>query len=378
MDRLALTAVVKQDAARLGFELVGVTTPDPPPHIETYRNWIAHGRNASMHYLSTERAVARRSDPDSILAGCRSVLVVGLRHTSPPSLEAEGARFAAYAVGADYHEVIPSRLRSLVDSVRRRSGASFAYRIYTDTGPILERDLAQRAGLGWIGKNTCLIHPRHGSYFLLGEVFLTLALEPDRPFDRDRCGSCTRCIEACPTRCIRPDRTLEASQCISYLTIEHRGSIPEAARPAIGSWLFGCDVCQQVCPWNMRFAAAEGDPEFQTIATLRQPDPGLFLDPGSSPSLRRSALARAGKDGMARNAAVVLGNLAPRGAEITLAEGLRHPHPTVREHAAWALGVLATVEAEEVLRAAQPTESDPGVLEEINRALSRFSGRGLA
>jgi epoxyqueuosine reductase len=376
MDRLALTALVKLEAARLGFELVGVTTPDPPAHLETFQDWIAQGRHASMRYLATERAIDRRADPASILPGCRSIVVVGLRHTAPARPEGGGARLAAYALGADYHDVIPSRLRSLMDTTRRLSGTPFEFQIYTDTGPVLERDLAQRAGLGWIGKNTCLIHPRHGSYFLLGEVFVTLGLEPDPPFAFDRCGTCTRCLEACPTACIRPDRTLDASRCLSYLTIEHRGSIPAALRPAVGGWLFGCDVCQQVCPWNTRFATPEGDPEFEPAPTARQPDPGVYLRLESAPSLRGTSLARARKDGLARNAAVVLGNLAPSGAEADLAAALRHPNSIVREHTAWALGVLATAEAEKVLRAALPGETDSTVLAEMYRALSRASGRG--
>ena len=159
-------------------------------------------------------------------------------------------QIAAYAWGDDYHLVITERLQELVDFIEKQVSHPVPNRWYTDTGPILERDLAQRAGLGWIGKNTCLVNPRHGSYFLLAEILLGIELEPDPPFQTDHCGTCTRCIEACPTQCILPDRTIDARRCISYLTIEQKDDIPIDLRSFIGDWIFGCDVCQMVCPWN--------------------------------------------------------------------------------------------------------------------------------
>jgi epoxyqueuosine reductase len=374
MDRASLTAAVKLEAARLGFELVGVTTPDPPPHLDAYRGWIEAGRHASMSYLAAERAVARRSDPRSILPGCRSILVVGLRHSLPPAPPRPAARVAGYALGADYHDLIPARLQALMAFLRNQTLEPFEFRIYTDTGPILERDLAQRAGLGWIGRNTCLIHPRHGSYFLLGEVFLTLDLTPDPPFTTDHCGSCTRCLEACPTDCILPDRTLDAARCISYQTIENRGPIPEALRPAIGEWLFGCDICQQVCPWNLRFAGPTSDPDLKPRPWLDPPEPDVFLDPIDAPPLKGTALSRARSTGMARNAAVVLGNLGAAESAARLAQGLRHPEGLVRRHSAWGLAELGGDDADRSLRAGLETESDPEVRDEIARALRRVRG----
>src|SRR5512139_3833352 len=182
-----------------------------------------------------------------------------------------GGRVAAYAWGEDYHTVLTERLQQLVVFIETHLGSPFPYRIYTDTGPLLERELAQRAGLGWIGKNTCLINPQAGSYFLLGEVLLGVALEPDAPFIADRCGSCTRCLEACPTGCILPDRTIDARRCISYLTIELKGIIPVELRPAIGNWVFGCDICQEVCPWNQRFARTQGEAAFTARPGLSTP-----------------------------------------------------------------------------------------------------------
>jgi epoxyqueuosine reductase len=166
-------------------------------------------------------------------------------------------RVASYARGEDYHDVLPARMQELVRFIEEQVGGPVGNRYYTDTGPILERDLAQQAGIGWIGKNTCLIHPKQGSYFFLSEILLDLELEPDPPFTTDHCGTCTRCITACPTQCILPDRTLDATRCISYLTIELKDDIPVELREKVGDWAFGCDVCQMVCPWN-RFAPPKG------------------------------------------------------------------------------------------------------------------------
>jgi epoxyqueuosine reductase len=371
VDRLALTTAVKEEAARLGFELVGVTTPDPPAHLDIYRRWLAADRHGAMGYLATDRARARRADPRTILPSCRSVLVVGMRHALPA--EAAGPRIAAYAVGADYHQVILHRLEQLMDFLRPLVDPSFEYRLYTDTGPILERELAQRAGLGWIGKNTCLISPRHGSYFLLGEALLSQPLESDDPIRIDHCGSCTRCLEACPTDCILPDRTLDAGRCISYQTIENRGPIPIELRPAIGDWLFGCDICQQVCPWNVRFARSPLQPDLSS-ASETSPDPAGYLE-GRIP-LKSSATGRARPEGMARNAAVVLGNRrSPAHLEQLQAAIRTHTAPIVRAHSAWALGEIGGEAAEGSLRLAAQTEPDADVRAEITQALERILDR---
>ena len=381
---MALKNEIAAEAKRLGFNLVGVTQPAPPPHVNVYENWLEQGRHGEMRYLSTERARAHRSDPTMILPQCKSILVLGMAHTIPapsemipgknaPHDQTFSGRIASYAWGKDYHDVIPFRLHELVEFIQSQVGGPFPNRWYTDTGPILERELAQRAGLGWIGKNTCLINPAHGSYFLLAEIFLGIDLEPDPPFTADRCGTCSRCLEACPTGCILPDRTIDASQCISYLTIELKGPVPLELRPHIGNWIFGCDICQQMCPWNQRFADSNGVKGLAGNVQFGFPDPieELSLSPQEfNRKFKGSPIKRAKRRGYLRNAAVVLGNLKPATAVLSLITSLSdEPEPLIRGHAAWALGQIGDVLAREALREAAVTEKDPYVMGEILTAL---------
>ena len=328
-----LKELIKHKARQLGFVLAGVTTPEPPPHYATFENWLAQGRHGTMEYLANDRSRARRADPREILPECKSILVLATPY-SPPSPSRGGV--ASYAWGADYHEVLPPRMKELVHFIEEQVGGPVKNRWYTDSGPILERDLAQRAGIGWIGKNTCLIHPKHGSYFLLSEIFLDLELEPDRPFLTDHCGTCRRCIEACPTDCILPDRTLDATRCISYLTIELKEDIPVELRDKIGNWVFGCDICQMVCPWN-RFAQ-EGDPAFGEADPIRPLTDELTLSTEEfHQRFRRSPVKRAKRRGYRRNVAVALGNTGDRLALPVLQNALNDEEPMVREHVQWAI-----------------------------------------
>ncbi len=381
-----LAQAVKAEARRLGFDLVGITTPDPPPHLAFFERWLDQGRHGELGYLAAERARERRADPRRILPECRSILALGMRYQPQPggALGAEqGAglrgRTASYAWGEDYHEVLPQRMQALVAFLEAQAGQAVPNRWYTDTGPILERDLAQRAGLGWAGKNSCLIHPELGSYFFLAEILLGIELEPDPPFIPDHCGSCRRCLEACPTGCILPDRSLDARRCISYLTIELKGAIPPELRPQLGDWVFGCDICQQVCPWNERFAAPTQEPAFAPRPGLPQPDliEALSLTPEEfHRQFRGSPVKRTKRRGYLRNAAVALGNTAPHTPQAepaarALARTLQEdPEPLVRRHAAWALGRFPDAFARQALRAAIETESDPEVLAEARAALN--------
>jgi epoxyqueuosine reductase len=273
-------------------------------------------------------------------------------------------RIASYAWGEDYHDILPGRLRSLVNFIELEIGHPIPNRWYTDTGPLLERELAQRAGLGWIGKNTCLIHPDKGSYFLLAEILLGVELEPDQPFTPDRCGTCTRCITACPTGCILADRTLDARRCISYLTIELKDSIPIELRLLMDGW---------VCPWN-HFAPSEGDPAFNH--TLTRPNPNLLEEMTLSSSdlslkYRRSPLRRTKRRGYLRNIAVALGNLRSPAAILSLTQALLFDNESlVRAHAAWALGQMHSESARQALEKAAEVENDAVVKLEIQTSLA--------
>jgi epoxyqueuosine reductase len=337
---MSLTSNIKNEAHRLGFSLAGVTTPDPPPHWPTFENWLSLGRHGSMDYLTDQR----RADPHRVLPECRSILVLAMRYPDPETGEQNKSpgpvgRVASYAWGRDYHLLIPERLKALAAFIETQVGQGVAHRFYTDTGPILERDLAQRAGLGWIGKNTCLIHPKLGSYFLLGEILLEIELEEDAPFEADRCGKCARCIIACPTGCILPDRTIDARLCISYLTIENKREIPVDLRPRMGNWVFGCDVCQQVCPWN-RFATPDHDFSFNARPGITNPIlvAELSLTPTEfNNKFKDSPILRSKRRGYLRNIAVVLGNLGDPTAIPALESAAQNNEPLIREHVLWAL-----------------------------------------
>lgn len=376
-DLAQFTERVKQQARQEGFTLVGVTSPDPPAHLDSFIRWIEAGRQGSMHYLGSERAQEARADLRLLLPECQSILVVAMDYlTRPEPDHSPGqARIAAYALGQDYHHVLETRLRGLVGAIEDLIGSPFPHRIYVDTGPLLERELAQRAGLGWIGKNTCLIHPGRGSYFVIGEILLGIELQPDKPIPHDYCGSCTRCIEACPTGCILPDRTIDARRCISYLTIESRDAVPYELRPLMGSWVFGCDLCQEVCPWNQRFSKLSTSPEFQPRSFLERPliEDILRLSLDSYRSLfRNSPLKRPKLQGMIRNALIAAGNSADARLVTELTRWLHcTSEPLLSMHAAWALGQMKHPCATAILLRAIEIERDPAVLSEIDRAIEK-------
>ena len=345
---LSLEQSIKHEARRLGFVLAGVTTPDPPPHTSVFEDWLSQGRHGSMGYLAEDRSRLCRADPRQIMPKCRSIIVLAAPHSNPGRLRTTTARqedeqprgrVAAYAWGRDYHDVIQERLRAIVTFIEQRLGRPVPTRCYTDSGPILERDLAQRAGLGWIGKNTCLINPKLGSCFLLAEILLEADLKPDKALHTDQCGTCTRCIGACPTACILPDRTIDARKCVSYLTIELKAGIPSELRPMMANWVFGCDVCQMVCPWN-RFAPAEGDEAFGSRGV--SPDPPLLRQLQLSAEafgsqFKGTAIRRARHVGYLRNLVVATGNTAGVEALPLLRAVAIYGNALLQEHADWAI-----------------------------------------
>ncbi|MBI3827288.1 MAG: tRNA epoxyqueuosine(34) reductase QueG [Candidatus Rokubacteria bacterium] len=329
---LALAGIVRLKAEALGFDRVAFGPAGPPDHAATFERWLDAGRAGTMAYLDETRA--ERLDPDRLLPGARSVIAVALSY-APPAGAAPTPGIARYAAGEDYHEVMRPRLEALRDLVSAAAGPGTRSRAAVDTSAVLERDLAARAGLGWIGKNTNLLEPTLGSWFFIGIVLTTAELPRDATVP-DRCGSCTACLDACPTQAFVAPWELDARRCISYLTIEHRGDIDPALRAGLGGWLFGCDVCQEVCPWNRR-ARPGREPALREPVAIDAAQ-ALALDTdGFRARFRGTAIRRARRAGLARNAALVLGNHGDAAAAPALRRALEDHEPSVRAAAAWAL-----------------------------------------
>ena len=297
-------------AASLGFAACGVASLEPSRRSGALDAWLAAGYGGTMRYL--HRQAARRKRPGAIVPGATCAVVV-LENYLPGSQTGEGARVAKYALGEDYHRALGRRLECLADYLREQ-GATIAH-VWADAGPVPERELAERAGLGWIGKNTMLIRPQGGSFFFIGSVFTDLALEATSLEGADRCGSCTRCLDACPTGALVADRTLDATRCISYLTIESRAPIPDELASRLEGYGFGCDICNDVCPWNQRFAEPTRLPEYQDRGAIDVTDPGYFERMSAETFTARfadSPLERPGLSGMRRNWAAAFRSLPTR------------------------------------------------------------------
>ncbi|HWW94984.1 MAG TPA: tRNA epoxyqueuosine(34) reductase QueG [Vicinamibacteria bacterium] len=339
MDPSALALRAKSLAREKGFDLVGIARADAPPELAFFPEWIARGQAGEMTYLTSQ--VARRQDLRAAFPWALSLIAVGLQYDTsyPYSTEARRDRgwIARYAWGDDYHDVMKTMLEGLVEDLRQEAG-SFTARTYVDTGPVVERAYAAAAGLGAWGKNTCLLHPEHGSWFFLGEVVTDLDLPADAPRP-DLCGSCTACLEACPTGALPAPYVLDARRCISYLTIEVKGALPEERRADLGRHVFGCDICQDVCPWN-RKRRHRGGPAFAPRAGLEAPDLGDLAsldDAAFRERFRGSPLKRARRRGLLRNVAVALGNSGDSSRKPILERLAGDEDPLVREHALWAL-----------------------------------------
>ena len=336
LARLALTAAVKERARELGFDRASVGPATPPSHAAAFDAWLDAGHAGTMSYLARGRA--DRLEPGRLLAGAQSVVAVALSY-KPADDDPSWRGVASYARGRDYHDVLRARLALLADFIE--DAADARVRVAVDTSAVLERDLAARAGLGWIGKNTNLLAPELGSLFFIGVVLTTAALTFDEALP-DRCGTCTACLDACPTRAFVAPYVLDARRCISYLTIEHRGDVDEPLRAEIGDWLFGCDVCQDVCPWNAK-ATPTREPAFRPDAPLEALADLLALSPDAFRArFRGSAMTRAKRAGLLRNAALALGNRRDPDAVPALTRALDDAEPAVREAARWALARIDT------------------------------------
>jgi epoxyqueuosine reductase len=359
--------VIEAAAHAVGFARVGAAPLAPLPRAAFLAQWLAEGRAGEMRYL-TERTEARL-DPRAEFAWARSIIVAAWRYPPPPPPDPAWrvrltGRLAAYAGGVDYHE----RVAAMLDALAARLRVAFPaarFLAYVDTGPLLERDWAARAGLGWTGKHTLVLDRAAGSYFLLGELLTDLELDAGPPLS-DHCGGCTRCVAACPTEALDGRYVMDPRRCISYLTIEQRGPIPAALRPLMDNWIFGCDLCQQACPWNGDAASAWSHELVPHLPGVLALDEAAFRA-----RYRRTAVWRTKRAGLLRNAAVALGNSGNPDAVSPLARALTgDPAPLVRGHAAWALGRLGGAPARAALERARGREADAFAAGEIAAALA--------
>lgn len=376
MSPTELTTALKSHAGALGFGMVGVAPAVDARGASRLGEWLERGYAGEMRYLHERREAY--AHPRFVLEGVRSIVMLGLhyRTATPAAVAAGEGRVARYAWGtADYHDLIRDRLHDLADYLRELAPTATT-RGVVDTAPLLEREFAQLAGLGWIGKNTLLLNREAGSYFFLAALLTDVELAYDAPHESDHCGTCTACLDACPTQAFPQAGVLDASRCISYLTIELRDHVPAALRGGMGDWVFGCDICQEVCPWN-RFAPVSETPELQPLKGMNPLElAGLFaLTEGEfRKRFRKTPLWRPHREGLLRNAAIVLGNQGWASALPVLAVGLSDESALVRAAAAWAVGRIASAEPEseaaELLASRLEVETDAAVRAEILESLA--------
>jgi len=376
MDSRDLKEAISQHAVDLGFELVGIVPIAPSETHRIYQAWLEKGYAGEMDYL--ERHLPLKKDPRSLLPEALSLVALSFNYYTGDHPETDDSRgkISRYAWGEDYHRIIHDRLKKLGDFIHQDLGLGEKSRGFVDSGPLLEREHAWKAGLGWFGKHSNLIHWKKGSWFFLAELLLDLPLTPDHPFTRADCGSCTRCIEACPTDAIVADREVDSRRCISYLTIELKGPIPKNLRSRIGNWIFGCDICQEICPWNRKTPLSKepgfmsnNDDSIPELSELMQLDQAGFRQ-----RFKNSPVLRTKRKGLLRNVAVALGNWGNPSAIPALKLGLQDSEPLVRTHAAWALGRISDKSIPSILEDSMKLEEDPEVIQEIREALSAWKG----
>jgi len=377
-------ATVTALARELGFARAAVVPIEPPRRHELYRSWLAGGHAGTMAYLAAPEHVAQRGDLRALLATARSLIVVALAYGRADPIPGDAllrGKIARYARGEDYHLVMRDRLVALADRIAGALGAPVASRPCVDSAPVLEREWAERGGLGFVAKNTMVIAPGLGSYVVLGELLVDAELATTAPSElpRPRCGGCRSCLDACPTQAFVDAYVLDARRCISYLTIEHRGPIPRELRRAIGTWVFGCDVCQEVCPFNAGSGAGEAEVDrWLRPRSLDHALPDLVALAGKGANqlrqlVKRTALRRVPRDALLRNIAVALGNTGDARAVPALVALLDHRAALVRGHAVWALGELGCAEL-----LATCADADPFVADELTWARQAALAGGTA
>jgi epoxyqueuosine reductase len=369
IDPTSLTARIRQEAARLGFFKVGITPAKPLSRAAFFDDWLKRKMNGEMAFL--ERQNDKRKLPHLLMQTVRSILVLGMNYYSGGDISSEPleGRISRYAWGTDYHPLIQDRLNHMREFILQEAPQAHVL-CYVDSGPVMEKSWGAESSLGWMGKHTNLISRELGSWFFLGTILLDLQLDYDA-IGKDHCGSCTRCIPACPTGAIVAPYTIDARSCISYLTIELRGPIPPSLRSLIGNRIFGCDDCQEVCPWN-RFATITNEAGLQRKDASRLPELIHLVNLTTaqfSDRFKQSAIRRAKRDGLVRNVVVALGNSHQNEAVPALCLALNDSSPMVRGHAAWALGEIGSENARFLLKAALAKELDPQARTEIETAL---------
>jgi epoxyqueuosine reductase len=373
----ALSAQIKEAAQRLGFELVGISPMRPAPHEQSFAQWLREGLAGNLDYM--QRTESLRRDPRELVPWAVSIISVAMNYYSRYSRPVESSEsrgwISRYAWGDDYHNLMKGKLEALLESIGQFHDGNIQGKAFVDSGPVLERDFAGIAGLGWIGKNTHLISPKKGSWFFLGELFVDLPLAYDRPI-RDRCGRCDLCLKACPTGAFVGPYVLDARRCISYLTIELKDWMPRSLRPLVGNHIFGCDICQEVCPYNVK-ALPTAEIAFQPRSGLHAPELIAFLSLSEAEfrqRFRASPILRAKRRGFLRNVAVALGNLKALDAVPALIRSLDDEESVVRGHVAWALGQIGAQTALDPLHRRLRAENDANVQEELRQAIGILSG----
>ena len=378
MDTGELSRGIKEKALEVGFDLVGICPATEHPESRFLSEWLDNGFAGEMRYM--EREPARRASPTALARGARSVISCGVNYNTEHEYSTQAANpargwISRYAWGDDYHEIITDRLGRLARHIGDLVPRDFDFYIAVDTAPVLDRVYAKYSGLGWFGKNTCIINQGIGSWILIGEIITNLELRYDAP-PPDRCGTCTRCIDACPTNALLEPYVLDSRRCISYLTIELKGSIPKEIRERVGDNVFGCDICQDVCPWNRKagvtdeasFRPREGlfNPQLSSLARLT---PEEFRE-----RFKGSPIKRAKRRGLLRNIMVAIGNSGDSESAGVISDALRDDEPLVRAHAAWALWKLIGASAYETLSRHLESEEDPVVVDEILEILNAGAG----
>jgi epoxyqueuosine reductase len=376
-----ITNLIHRITSELGFCHFGIIKPSESEHFDVFQSWIAKNLHADMAYLSREDALNKRRDILKVFPNCQSIISLGFPYSKPIKLPVNQSglhgQISAYAYNADYHDLIQDRLSRLARALQKEFKNDFGWKAYVDTGPLLEREIAGKAGLGWIGRNSSLIHPKFGSFFFLSELLIDIVLETDFHLIPDRCGNCQRCIEACPTQAILPNRSIDSNRCLSYLTIENKGPIPKEFRPLMGNHIFGCDVCQSICPWNSNSKVG--------IEPNLLPDqfysafPDLLCEIQLTPQefnqkFKNSPIKRTKRRGYLRNVAVALGNTKSTMAIPALKQVLLGKDESlVRQHVAWALGEIPDEMAKFALLSALSREDDLIVRSEIISALENHA-----